>query len=349
MATKEETAATVGMIGSSPSFLRVLGLLGRMASCDAPVLIEGETGTGKELAARAVHYQGARRSRPFVPVNCGAIPDGLLESELFGYRRGAFTDAKESSPGILVLADTGTLFLDEVDALSAKGQVALLRFLQERKVRALGAAQEVLVDVRVIAASNRALPDLVEKGLFRRDLFYRLNVLVARLPPLRSRGEDVLFIAESFLRALAARHGRPTPAISPCLRQFLLSYQWPGNIRELENLIEREFLLSDCTDTLRMPTGEPPQLDDEGFEEEVRAAEPPVRLTETASADARSSLNYRVAKAEVIEAFDRSFLQSLMQQFRGNVSEAARAACKERRDLGRLLGKYSIRPASFRG
>src|SRR5258708_1347653 len=303
MVANEETAVTVRMIGRCPSFARVQRLLGQMARCNAPVLIEGETGTGKELAARAVHYQSARHSRPFVPINCGAIPDSLLESELFGYRRGAFTDAKESSPGILMLADTGTLFLDEVDALSAKGQVALLRFLQEGKIRALGSPIERTLNVRVIAASNRELSDVVAKGLFRQDLFYRLNVLVARLPPLRSRGNDVLLIAAAVLRALAVRHGRSTPALGPCLREFLLSYQWPGNIRELENLIEREFLLSDCTDTLYMPSNELP-----GIGEDLRDPERAERPTGIASAVTRSSFNYRLAHAEVIAEFDRRFL-----------------------------------------
>jgi len=333
MPSEEADCAAVGMLGNSPAFHEMRTLLARMARCDASVLIEGETGTGKELAARAIHYQGARRTGPFVPINCGAIPDSLVESELFGYRRGAFTDAKQNSPGVLALADSGTLFLDEIDALSAKAQVTLLRFLQERKVRALGSTTEQSVNVRIIAASNRRLAELVSQGSFRRDLYYRLNVLFAQLPPLRARGGDVLLFAESMLRELARRHGRPMPRMSEGTKSFLLSYDWPGNVRELENLIEREFLLSDCTHTLQLAAA--PAFTGEDSEE---------RREHT-----RGSLNYRIAKARLVAAFDRRFLQKLMQECRGNVSEAARAAGKERRDLGRLLRKYAIRPESFRG
>jgi transcriptional regulator with PAS, ATPase and Fis domain len=237
-----------------------------------------------------------------------------------------------------VLADTGTLFLDEVDSLSPKAQVALLRFLQERKVRALGSSTERSVDVRIIAASNRKLAQLVAAGAFRQDLFYRLNVLVAALPPLRARGGDVLLIAESMLRALSARHGRPVPVLGECMRRFLLSYDWPGNIRELENLIEREFLLSDCTDTLRLSSAES-ALGDTALRDP--------ESTDSSGAT-QTSFNYRLAKAQIIAEFDRSYLQRLMQECHGNVSEAARAAGKERRDLGRLLRKYSIRPEAFR-
>ncbi len=323
----------MGMLGNSPVFHDMCGLLARMARCDAAVLIEGETGTGKELAARAIHYQSSRRTGPFVPLNCGAIPDSLVESELFGHRRGAFTDAKQNSPGVIALADSGTLFLDEIDALSPKAQVTLLRFLQERKVRALGSSTEQSINVRIIAASNRKLADLVGQGSFRRDLYYRLNVLFVQLPPLRLRGNDVLLIAESLLRELAQRHDRPVLRLTEDTKSFLLRYDWPGNVRELENLIEREFLLSDSTQTLQMTAT--PALTREDSEE--RRA-----LT-------RSNLNYRTAKAELVAAFDRRFLHKLMQDSRGNVSEAARAAGKERRELGRLLRKYAIRPENFRG
>jgi len=331
--SEDRDCAAVEMVGDSPAFHEMQQLLLRMARCDASVLIEGETGTGKELAARVIHYRGARHARPFVPINCGAIPDSLLEGELFGYRRGAFTDAKQSSPGILVLADSGTLFLDEIDSLSPKAQVALLRFLQERKVRALGATAEKAVDVRIICASNRKLADLVAEGAFRRDLFYRLNVLFVHLPPLRARAGDVFLIAESLLRDLSQRHGRPVPQLSPSIKAFLRSYDWPGNIRELENLIEREFLLSD-SHALQLTAPQPTAAVEDSSE----------RRAET-----RTDLNYRIAKERLVAAFDRRFLHKLMEQSRGNVSEAARTAGKERRDLGRLLRKYAIRPETFRG
>ena len=173
------------MVGQSFAFREMLRLITRMAACDAPVLIEGETGTGKELAARAIHYQSARRDRPFIPVNCGAIPDSLIESELFGHRKGAFTDAKDNQPGLVTLAEGGTLFLDEIDALSPKGQVTLLRFLQDQEFRPLGARHVEHGNVRILAASNASLPLLAEKGAFRSDLLYRLRILCLELAPLR--------------------------------------------------------------------------------------------------------------------------------------------------------------------
>ncbi len=327
-----DDSAVVAMIGSSPAMGEVQALLARIAKCDASVLVEGETGTGKELAARAIHYQSARSGRPFVPVNCGAIPEGLLESELFGHTQGAFTDARNSSPGMLVLAHTGTLFLDEVDALSPKAQIALLRFLQEHKVRALGASAEREVDVRVVAASNRELQQLAAQGLFRQDLFYRLNVLFVHLPPLRDRGADVLQLAQAFLQGLAARHCRAVPAMDAGFSRWLCAHDWPGNVRELENLMEREFLLSDGAAVLTLPT------------EQATAGQEP----NEGRAQSRGDRNYRAAKARVLAAFDRRFLEALMRESRGNVSEAARTAGKERRDLGKLLRKYAIHPENFR-
>jgi two-component system response regulator GlrR len=329
------------MIGESRAFCEVRRLLSRVARYDASVLIEGETGTGKELAARVIHYESARRGGPFVPVNCGAIPDSLLESELFGHRRGAFTDAKEASPGVLLLADGGTLFLDEVDALTAKAQVALLRFLQERRFRPVGAGAERRADVRIVSAANRRLSELADRAEIRRDLFYRLNVLSVELPPLRERDGDVCLLAEEFLRRLARRHGTPVPWLPEITRAWLRRQRWPGNVRELENLIEREFLLSDGAPqfivesaTVADRGGPPP------------AAPPPDSRT---PGPAASPLNYREAKARAMESFDRVFLSQLMAAARGNVTAAARAAGKERRDLGRLLRKYQIQPSAFRG
>jgi transcriptional regulator with PAS, ATPase and Fis domain len=302
-------------------------------------LIEGETGTGKELAARAIHYVSARRTGPFVPVNCGAIPDSLLASELFGHRQGAFTDAKQASPGVLLLANGGTLFLDEVDALTPKAQVALLRFLQERRVRPLGGGIERSVDVRIVAASNRKLAALADSGEVRRDLYYRLNVLSVELPPLRARGDDVCLLAEEFLRGLAQRYERPVPRIAEQTRQWLRRQLWAGNVRELENLIEREFLLSDGEQDFFVRAARAPS------EAPAEDRVPP----HPAPSSAAEAVNYRSAKARALETFDRLFLTDLMQAARGNVTVAARAAGKERRDLRRLLRKYAIEPWAFRG
>jgi DNA-binding NtrC family response regulator len=175
----------MSLIGNSPVFRKVIRLIEKMAGCDAPVLIEGETGTGKEVAARALHYQGKRHGKPFIPVNCGAIPDALFENELFGHSKGAFTDAKENQPGFVALADSGTLFLDEIEALSPKGQVTLLRFMQDQQYRPLGGGRELNANVRMITASNADLAWLTEHGEFRKDLFFRLKILHLELPPLR--------------------------------------------------------------------------------------------------------------------------------------------------------------------
>src|SRR5688500_7573696 len=200
------------MIGRSIAFRIADALIMKMSAFDAPVLIEGETGTGKELAARAIHYRGARRGKPFVPVNCGALPDALIENELFGHRRGAFTDARDDKPGVVELARGGTLFLDEIDALTPKGQVTLLRFLQDQQFRPLGGRREEQADVRIIAAANRSLERQVAAEAFRQDLFYRLNLLHLTLPPLRERQGDIALLAEHFVRAAATRYGKaPLP------------------------------------------------------------------------------------------------------------------------------------------
>ncbi|MGH8599866.1 MAG: sigma 54-interacting transcriptional regulator, partial [Burkholderiales bacterium] len=203
------------MIGNSPALRDVVGLIDKIAQCDAPVVIEGETGTGKELAARAIHYRSSRREGPFVPVNCGAIPDSLVENELFGHRRGAFTDARGDHAGLIDHGQHGAIFLDEVDALTPKAQVTLLRFLQDQQYRPLGGPQEKHADVRVLAASNVDLVELTEAGRFRRDLLYRLEIMHLRLPPLRERDGDSLLLAEHFLAQCAARFRRGEKRLDP--------------------------------------------------------------------------------------------------------------------------------------
>ena len=306
------------MIGQSPAFRIVQTLIGKMAAFDAPVLIEGETGTGKELAARAIHYRGARADRPFVPVNCGAIPDSLIESELFGHRRGAFTDARTDKPGLVDLARGGTLFLDEVDALTPKAQVTLLRFLQDHQFRPLGGRREEQADVRVIAASNRNLERQVEAEAFRMDLLYRLKLLHLSLPPLRERHGDIALLAEHFVNKAAARYAKAELPIEPATLAWFERYSWPGNIRELENRVSRAFLLAegDWVSEPALPAAVPAQ-------------KPPL-------------LNYRQAKSRAIADFESRFLSALIDQANGNVSAAARLSGTERRHLGRLLKKHRI-------
>ena len=322
----------VTLLGKSPVFTRALALIEKLARLSAPVMIEGETGTGKELAARAIHYGGARREQPFVPVNCGTIPDTLIESELFGYLKGAFTDARADTPGLVSAAEGGTLFLDEVDALSPRAQVAVLRFLQDGSFRPVGSRVERKADLRIIAASNTSLDELSVSGRFRLDLLYRLKILSLRLPPLRDRDDDVMLLAREFLERCRTEFRCAVRKLDENSCDWFYRYRWPGNIRELEGLVYREAMI--CDDEILYLW--PPQ----SYNDERRRG-----------ADRRGygfdGLSYSSAKSRVIEQFDREFLASLMQQALGNVSQAARLAGKERRALGKLLKKHGIESSHY--
>jgi len=234
-----------GFIGNSEVMRKVFVAIGKAASTSATVLITGESGTGKELAARAIHYSGACSSAPFVPVNCGGIPEALLESELFGHVKGAFTGASESRAGFFHAADGGTVFLDEVSDMSLAMQVKLLRVLQDKEVCMVGSNRPRKVDVRILAATNKDLHGLVKKGLFREDLFYRLNVITIFIPPLRERDDDILLLARHFAGQFAAELGQSPPCFSDKALQSLTSYNWPGNVRELMNVIQRLVVMTD--------------------------------------------------------------------------------------------------------
>ena len=231
------------IVSSSPRMQAVFELLPRAAESDSPILVEGESGTGKELVARALHRLSPRRGKPLVAVNCGALPENLLESELFGYKAGAFTDAKKDKPGRFALAEGGTLFLDEIGELSPKLQVKLLRFLQDKTYEPLGSTRPVKADVRIISATNRRLGDLVQAKQFRQDLYYRVNVLKISLPPLRERPEDIPILVEHFIRQFNRIRGRHLSGASHEAMEILTAHDFPGNVRELENLIERAFIL----------------------------------------------------------------------------------------------------------
>ena len=316
------------MIGGSAAFRHLLEQIRRIGGADAPVLIEGETGSGKELAARAIHYLSPRRSKPFVPVNCGAIPDTLIECELFGHARGAFTDAKELRIGVVAHAHGGTLFLDEIDTLSIKGQVTLLRFLQDRRYRPVGADAEKTSDVRVIAATNKRPADLMAQGRLRSDLFYRLNIFELRVPPLRERAADIATLATHYLHMFCARYRLPAKRLDPATLEWMRRHPWPGNVRELENLIHRLVLLCDG--------------------DEVRyAGDVPVAGT-NGDAAGRTCRDFRSAKSQAIAAFERTYLCQLLAATQGNVTAAARVARKERRALGKLLKKHRLDKNHFR-
>lgn len=234
-----------GLIGASPEMRRVHQMIDRAAGVDATVLISGESGTGKELVARAIHYAGTRSAAPFVAVNCAAIPDGLVESELFGHVRGAFTTATANRAGLFVAADGGTIFLDEIGELAMATQAKLLRVLQEREVQVVGADAPRKVDVRVIAATNRDLGTLIAQGSFREDLFYRLHVVAVDIPPLRDRGADIVALASHFLEHYSKQVGRTMPGLTDRAADALRGYAWPGNVRELQNLMQRLAIMAD--------------------------------------------------------------------------------------------------------
>jgi len=320
------------MRGQCQSFVTMRSVLRRFATCDASVLIVGETGTGKELAAREIHYIGARSARPFVPVNCGALPDTLIESELFGHRRGAFTDAKATSAGMVDCARGGTLFLDEVDTLSTKAQITLLRFLQDREYRPVGGGPSRVADVRVIAATNSLLEALVDEGRFRADLFYRLNPLHVRIPPLRERRDDIVLLAEHFLRDVAERMHLSLKHWSDSALQLLTAYAWPGNIRELENVTLRACLNANGTEV--------------GVDALI-AAEPALTRADVALGDADGTATFSSAKSRAVAQFERTYLTDLMQRAAGNISAAATLSGTERRQLGKLLKKHHIEAKHF--
>ena len=325
-----------GLIGESGVFLGMLAAITKIAGYDATVLITGETGSGKELAARAIHYQGKRSNKPFIPVNCGALPDHLIENELFGHAKGAYTDARDSQNGLIAQAEGGTLFLDEVDALSPKAQVSLLRFLQDGHYRPLGGNRMESADVRILAASNDDLPSLVKQDRFRADLHYRLNVMELVVPPLRDRGDDVALLARHFINEAACRYNMNRLELHPDTLLWLNRQPWLGNVRELQNRIQREFLMCDGPNVLiRDPLPDSERRKKKDRRQDLMRAQ-------------TNTLNFNEAKQATLQAFERSHLIRLMRESAGNVSHAARLAGKERRALGKLLKKYCIEPEVFR-
>jgi DNA-binding NtrC family response regulator len=329
-----EELARLHLIGTSQVFLDAMQLIRRVARSDATVLIQGETGTGKELAARAIHYLGARRNYPFIPVNCGALPDQLVENELFGHSRGAYTDARDTSSGLIADAENGTLFLDEIETLSQRAQVAMLRFLQDGSFRPLGGRQVQQARVRIIAASNVNLGELGRSGAFRADFLYRLRLMDVELPPLRARTGDVTLLANNYLRKLCTQY-RVEKWLDSRAFEVLESLDWPGNVRELENVLHREFLLSDDTTVRVRPSS---------FKAALRSGEP-AEATNAGRDD--SGVTFNRAKARAIGDFERSYLLHAMQRNGGNVSKAARSCGKERRAFGKLLKKYGIDRSSY--
>jgi two-component system response regulator GlrR len=312
------------LIGESAVFLAQVDKIPLVARCAANVLIGGETGTGKELYARAIHYCSARTSRPFMPVNCGAIPVDLVENELFGHQRGAFTSASTLQPGLIEEADGGTLFLDEIDCLPVMAQVKLLRFLQDKEFRPLGSTRMRRVDVRIIAASNLNLEEAVAHGKMRQDLYYRLNVISLTLPPLRERREDIPLLAHHFLDKYSREFDKKVVDFASDALELLIAYSWPGNVRELEHVIERAIVL--CPGPL------------------IHAGD--LVISSTQPAGRPESLQQ--AKAKEIARFEKSYVQGLLSACRGNITKAAQAAQKNRRSFWHLIQKYQIDVDKFK-
>jgi two-component system, NtrC family, response regulator GlrR len=318
--------AKIGMrllIGESATFLAETRKIPLLASCDGRVLILGQSGTGKELFARAIHYLSARHTHPFVAVSCGSIPVDLLENEMFGHQKGAFTGATTTQPGLISEAEGGTLFLDEIDCLPLLAQSKLLRFLQEGEYKPLGSSKVQHADVRVIAASNIELERAVKEGKLRQDLYYRLNIARVNLPALCDRRDDIPRLAEHFLAKYANEFGRSVQRLSETAMRKLVFYDWPGNIRELENTIERAVMLTE--------------------QEQISATE--IILADTGTVEDES---FQAMKAKVITQFERTYIHNLMVNYHGNVSQAAKAAKKNRRAFWELIRKHNLEVQSFR-
>ncbi len=329
---REQLLGTYGfenIVGRSPAMAEVFELVRKAARSEANILVVGESGTGKELIARAIHANSPRAAQAFVPVDCASLPENLLESELFGHEKGAFTGAVRTKPGLIEVAHHGTLFLDEIAELPLGLQVKLLRALQEREIRRVGGTRQIEVDVRVVSATNRNLRELMVEGKFREELYYRVNVIAIALPPLRERKGDVTLLAYTFLKAYGQGREVPIRGFEPEALQLLEAYAWPGNVRELQNVIERACALADGdTITLRDLPG---HLRSHPPASGPSAAAPPL------------SLPLKEAKARWTSELEAAYLAELLKRHGGNVSQAARAAGIDRKTFHRLLNKYGLR------
>jgi DNA-binding NtrC family response regulator len=308
------------LVGHDPAFMALKRKLALVAHVDSPVLLTGETGTGKELCARALHYLSARSAKPFLPVNCGAVPVDLFESELFGRRKGAYTGAAATQPGLIASAEGGTLFLDEIETLHRDAQAKLLRFLQDRTYYPVGSPVQLRADVRIVASTNVDLHEMVKDGSFRKDLLYRLAVMSVALPALRERPSDIPLLVEHFWSQYAAQVPHVRKRFSPRAWQSLCQYTWPGNVRELQNVIQQVLVMSDGD-----------VIDDKDLPIPVGDIQPGIG-------------SFKQAKIAAVAEFEKTYLHQLLQLAQGNVSQAARIAQKERRALGRLIRKYRIKP-----
>ncbi len=327
----EALETSQGLVGTSGPMRDVARMIDAVAYSAATVLVHGESGTGKELVARALHARSPRRAQPFVALNCGALTETLLESELFGHVKGAFTGANRDHKGLFEAANGGTIFLDEIGDIPLSTQVRLLRVLQEGEIKRVGSTDPVKVDVRVIAATHRDLPKLVRAGKFREDLFYRLNVIAIPLPPLRDRLDDVPLLAHHFVRRYADRLGKKVRTLSPQAVELLCAYRWPGNVRALENAIERAVVL--CRGDAVQPADLPPSV--------TGRTAPVLRDVGTPADDAQLlAQSYATAKDAALRLFEKRYVEALMRACDNNISAAARKAGMDRSNFKRVLRKY---------
>jgi len=316
-------------LGKSPVVKKLRRNIKRISSCDVNVLIIGESGTGKELAARSIHAQSQRAGKPFVPVNCGAVPENLFENELFGHTKGAFTDACLPRRGVVSEAEGGTLFLDEIGVISPFIQVKLLRLLQEKEYKPLGDCKSYCADIRIIAATNQDPEKLMATGKFREDFFYRINIVSIEIPPLRERKEDIPILVEHFSKKYSHQYNRPIREITPGAMKVLVAYPWPGNIRELENKIQQTIVLA---------TGDVITEDDLGLN----------KMESKSVQELIKPGNFKKAKEKIIRDFEKQYLSKLLKEFNGDVVAAADCAGKSRTAFWNLLKKREIHPRSFR-
>jgi two-component system, NtrC family, response regulator AtoC len=328
-------ATNSDFVGESKPMQRVFELIEKLAKVSTSVLIRGENGTGKELVARAIHAQSNRRSKPFVAVNCGAIPEALIESELFGHEKGAFTGAEQRKIGKFQFASGGTLFLDEVAELPTSAQVKLLRVLQERKINPVGSNREFPVDVRIIAATNRDLEKMIQSSLFRSDLFYRLNVMPVFLPALRDRKEDIPALVSHFVQTFNAKHNRKISSVAQEYIDTLKNYPWPGNIRELENAVEHSFILEN---SLELSKQSLPEHILEALLDKEEGWDLPYE-----NHPHKSVLDFRAAK----ENFEKDFIILALKQNSGKINQTCEKAGIPKNTLLRKIQKYAIRPSDY--
>lgn len=336
-----EFAEGRAMIGGSTEIKRVFGVINKLSKVDTSVLIRGESGTGKELVARAIHFNSARKKGPFVAVNCAAIPDNLIESELFGHEKGAFTSADRKKVGKFQFAEGGTIFLDEIGDISPSMQVKLLRVLHEKNFNPVGSNQDIKADARILAATNRPLESMIQDGRFRADLFYRLQVLPIMLPPLRDRREDIPTLAEFMIRKFNKLHGRSIKKIDKEALNALRLYNWPGNIRELENVIEHAFILEN-SDVINLPSL-PEKVSSVLMVTDENTGESSQEDENIPSSENVSELNYPALK----ERFEREFIIRALKAFDGRINQTAALTKMTKVTLLRKLEKYQINPREY--